>query len=90
MKFKFWEILSWLLVVLLVVLVTWRVFGNGPSEWSVFGVVAGFVLVQVFGFGERITRLEMGTKNGFYNMKKDVGLMENKLDLVCEKLEVAR
>ena len=80
MKFNFMDFLSWLLIALLVVLVAWRVFGNSPSEWAVTSVIIGIVVVKMVNVGERMVVLEMGTKNGFCNMKKDVDLVRQKID----------
>ena len=87
---SFRDILAWIFLLASVVLVLWLIFGNSPTELAVFSVIAGFVLVKMFDSEKRLGYLEMGMKNGFYNVKKDVNIMEKKLDLVCEKLGVEK
>lgn len=82
MKINFKSMLAWIFLLVAVVLVLWLIFGDSPTELTVFSVVAGFVLVKMWDMGERQTELEMRTKKGFYNIKKDVGLMKTDLNLI--------
>ncbi len=85
---NFRNILSWIFLLASVVLVLWLIFGDSPTELIVFSVVAGFVLVKMFETEKRLTCVEMGAKNGFCNMKKDMGVMDKKMDLIGDKLGV--
>jgi len=95
MKMSVWEFLSWVFAILALVLVLWRAFGNSPSEWAVAAAVISVLVAKVVGLSERVVGLEAGMKHGFYNVKKDMNLinmkiegMGNKVDLIGEKLEV--
>lgn len=85
---NFRNFLAWVFLLTSLVLVLWLIFGDSPTELAVFSVVAGFVLIKMFDTEKRLTCLEMGMKNGFCNVKKDMKLTQKKLDLVCDKLEV--
>lgn len=64
------------------------VFGNSPTDLQVVAPFIAMGFVKMWGMSERVTMLEMGTRNGFYNIKKDVNLMKKKVDLIGDKLGV--
>ena len=79
---KFRDFLSWGFLLASVILVLWLILGDSPTELVVFSVVSGFVLVKMFDTEKRVTCLEMGTKNGFRNMRKDMDLIKEKLGIL--------
>ena len=92
MKVNFKDVLSWIFLILIIVLLLWYMFGDSPTEVIIYSVVAGFVLVKTWNFNDRLTRVEMGTKNGFDMMKAEVrngfGVVKRDMDLINGRLRV--
>lgn len=92
MKVNFKDVLSWIFLILIIVLLLWYMFGDSPTEVIIYSVVAGFVLVKMWNFNDRLTRVEMGTKNGFDMMKAEVrngfGVVKRDMDLINGRLRV--
>lgn len=85
---KYLDILFWVSLVVGIVMVLWKIFGNSPTDLQVIApfIVMGFV--KVWDVNERQIRLEMGTKNGFTKMKYDFGLIKQDLSLIKERLRI--
>ena len=90
MKINFRDVLLWIFLVLTIVLLLWYMFGDSPTEVIIYSVVAGFVLVKMWDFNERLTRVEMGTRNGFGMMKRDMSLVKEDMSLVKENISLVR
>ena len=87
-KIKVLDILFWVFLVIGVVMVLWRVFGNSPTDLQVVVPFVIMGLVKVWNVNERQIKLEMGTKNGFSRIKQDFGLLKQDIDLIKERLGI--
>jgi len=88
MRVDFRDVLFWAFLILTVVLLFWYMFGNSPMELFVSSGIAGLVLVKMWNFNERLTRVEIGTKHGFDMMKRDVDLVKGDLGLIKRRLGI--
>lgn len=81
MKIKIWDVVFWIALVVGIVMVLWRVFGNSPTDLQ---VVAPFIVMgfsKMWGMNERLVRLEMRTMNGFRKVGDDIGLIKERLGI---------
>jgi len=88
MRIRFVDIMFWIFLVIAGVLVLWRVFGDSPGVDAVLASMIAGIVFMVMGMGERLTRLEMGTKHGFAMIKKDMELIKRDVGLIKEGLGV--
>ena len=81
-RIKILDILFWVFLVIGIVMIMWRLFGNSPTDLQVLVpfVVMGFL--KIWNMNEKQIRLEMGTKNGFSRIKYDFGLMNDGMGLI--------
>jgi len=82
MKFRFLDILAWIFLIITVVLLFWYMFGNSPAGVAIYSGIAGFVLVKMWNFNERLIGVEMGSKNGFSLIRKDMDLLKGDTGLL--------
>lgn len=90
MKIRFLDIMSWIFAIVFVVLVFWFILGDSPAEVIIYSVVAGFVLVQMWNFERRLTRIEEKTRYGFAMMKKDVGMIKSDVGLLKKDVNLLK
>ena len=88
MNVKIWDVVFWVALVIGIVMVLWRVFGNSPTDLQ---VVAPFIVMgfsKMWGMNERLVRLEMKTGHGFRRAGEDIGLIRQDINLIKERLEI--
>jgi len=81
-KIKIWDVVFWVALVVGIVMVLWRVFGNSPTDLQ---VVAPFIVMgfsKMWGMNERLVRLEMKTAGGFRRVGDDIGLIKERLGIL--------
>lgn len=88
MRVDFRDVLFWVFLILTVVLLFWYMFGNSPMELFVSSGIAGIIFLKMWSLNERQIRLEMGTRNGFNMIKRDMDLMKNDLGLIKGRLGI--
>jgi hypothetical protein len=88
MRIRFVDIMFWAFLIITGILVLWRVFGNSPGVDAILGSVVVGIIFMMIGQGERLTKLEMGTRYGFVVMKKDMDLIKGDMQLIKERLGV--
>ena len=81
-KINIKDILFWIFFVIGIAMILWKIFGNSPTDLQVVipFIIMGFL--KIWGMNERMIKLEMKTKNGFYNMKRDMNLIKQDLNLI--------
>ena len=80
-KIKVWDVIFWIALVVGVVMVLWRVFGNSPTDLQ---VVAPFIVMgfsKMWGINERLVRLETRAVSGFRRVGEDMGLIKERLGI---------
>ena len=85
-KIKILNVLFWVSLVVGIVMVLWRIFGNSPSDLQVVAPFFVMGAAKMWDVNEKQIRLEMGTRNGFDRMKQDINLMKQDINLVKENI----
>ncbi len=88
MSWNFRRILFWIFAVICVVLLLWLIFGDSPTELFVSSAVVVLIIVKIWDMNERQIKMEMGTKNGFCNMGRDMNLIKQDMNLIKKRLEI--
>lgn len=83
---KIERILFWMFTVVAIVLLLWLIFGDSPTELFVSSIVGGVIVTKMWSIREKQVKLELGTKNDFNNMKKDMDLIKQNLSLIKKRL----
>lgn len=80
-KINWDEVEFWVFAVICMVLLLWLIFGNSPTELFVSSAVVILIIVKMWDINEKQIKIEMGTRNGFYNMKQDMNLIKKRLEI---------
>ncbi len=82
------EILFWIFLVLSLILLLWIVFGNSPDEFTFIITIAFTLLLKIWSISDRqiisemkINSLDKNIRNSFIRMKRDIGLIKDKLKI---------
>ena len=74
------EVLFWIFLVLSIVFLIWRVFGNTPTELITFITIIFMVVLKLWSVSNRQIKHEMKVKNSFNKMRQDINLIKKKLN----------
>lgn len=88
MNSDFRKILFWIFAVTCVVLLLWLIFGDSPTELFVSSAVVVLIIMKIWGMNEKQIKMEMGTKNGFCNMGRDMKIIKQDMKLIKKRLGV--
>ena len=81
MNNKFLDVLFWVFLVIGIVMVLWRIFGNSPTDLQIIVPFIAVGFVKMWGMNERLVRLEMRTVSGFRRVGDDIGLIKERLGI---------
>ncbi|MCK4997737.1 hypothetical protein KAS08_05530 [Candidatus Pacearchaeota archaeon] len=84
---KIERVLFWVFTLTAVVLLLWLILGDSPTNLFVSSVVGGIIVTKMWSMRERQIKLEMGARNGFDNMKRDIGLIKEDLGSMKQDLD---
>ena len=73
------EVLFWIFLVLSIVFLIWRVFGNTPTELITFITIIFMVVLKLWSVSDRQIKHEIKVKNSFSKMRQDMDLIKKKL-----------
>jgi hypothetical protein len=62
-KIKLFNTLSWIFIIIGIILLIWRIFGNSPIVDGVLISLASGLFFKVMTIGERLTKLEVQFEN---------------------------
>ncbi len=88
MRLNFRRILFWVFAVICIVLLLWLIFGNSPTELFVSSAVVILIIVKIWEMNEKLIKVEMGTKNGFCNIGRDMKTIKQDMGLIKKRLEI--
>jgi len=66
------SILFWILLIILIVLIIWRIFGNSPSDFSILITALLTILIKMWAISDELKDFKHEVKFSFYKVKKDI------------------
>ena len=81
MKIDIREVLFWILLVILVGLIFWYVFGNSPTEVAIYVTITSMIILKVWHISDRQIKSDINAWHSFNNIKKDLILIKGKLEI---------
>jgi len=79
-KRKILDIIAWIALIVGIIMVLWRIFGNSPTDLAVVTPFIIFGLAKTWSNNNKIYDLEIKMKNNFNKAKEDMNRIENKID----------
>lgn len=87
LKRKILNILFWILLVIGLIMIIWKIFGKSPSDVAILIPFIVMLLIKIWSNSDRIRDvgyqvkiLSMNTKSAFEKVRKDMNRIENKID----------
>ncbi|MBU0466333.1 MAG: hypothetical protein KJ718_02505 [Nanoarchaeota archaeon] len=74
------NILFWITLIIAVILVIWRIFGNSPTELSIVIVLFLTLIFKVWAISDETKEFKHEVKMSFVKVKKDFDDLKNKLE----------
>ncbi len=76
------EILFWIFLILLVILILWKIFGNSPSDLSI--IITGMLtlLLKMWSISDELKDFKYKTKLSFQRTKEDINLIKRKINKI--------
>ena len=85
LKRQILDTIAWIALIVGIVMVLWKIFGNSPSGLEVIIPFIVLALMKIWSNNNRIWELEIKMKNSFEKVRGDTKRIENKIDLLNKK-----
>ncbi len=85
LKRQILEILFWIALIVGIIMIIWRIFGDSPTDLAVISPFIVMGLVKIWTNNNRIWELEIKMKNSFDKVKENMNRIENKIDLLIKR-----
>lgn len=79
-KRKILDILFWVFLIIGVILLLWRIFGNSPSELAVIMPFVLMLMFKMWSISDGLKDFRYEVRNSFVNVKTDMGEMKKDID----------
>jgi len=79
------NILFWILLIIVIILILWRIFGNSPSDLSIIITALFALLLKMWTISDELNSFKHEVKFSFYKVKKDMSSIKNKIDITENK-----
>lgn len=89
-KTKILDVLFWIFLIIGIIMVLWRVFGNSPTDLAVISPFIAMTLMKVWSNNNKTWELKIKMRKGFNKVRGDIGRIETKIDDLSNKLNVGR
>ena len=83
---KILDAIFWIALVVGIVMVAWRVFGNSPTDIAVISPFIVMGLTKIWTNNNRIWELEIKMKNSFGDVKADMRDIKIQINNLSNKL----
>lgn len=70
--------LFWILFVIVIILIIWRIFGNNPSDLAIILTALLMLLLKMWSIGDDLKDFKHETKFSFHKVKEDIIKMLSK------------
>lgn len=74
------NILFWILFVIVIILILWRIFGNSPSDLTIALPALLMVLLKMWSISDNLNEFKHEVKISFNQVKTDMNNINQKLD----------
>jgi len=92
LKRKILDAIAWIALVVGIIMILWRVFGNSPTDLAVISpfIVLGLVKIwsnnnTIKDVGYQVKLLSNNTKSSFEKVRGDMSRIESKIDSLLNK-----
>lgn len=76
----------WILLIILVILILWRIFGNSPSDIAIMIASILTVLFKMWAISDELREFKHEVKFSFHKIKEDISNIDNKIKKRKNKL----
>ena len=66
------NILFWVALIILVILIIWRIFGNSPSDLSIIITAFFIILIKMWTISDELKEFKHEVKFSFHKVKEDM------------------
>lgn len=80
------NVLFWILLIIVVILIIWRIVGNSPTDFSIIVTALFMVLLKMWAVSDELKDFKHEVKFSFYKVKKDMSNIKNKVEIVEDNL----
>jgi len=66
------NILFWVALIILVILIIWRIFGNSPPDLSIIITALFMILIKMWTISDELKEFKHEVKFSFHKVKEDM------------------
>ncbi len=78
LKRKILDILFWVLLIILLTLIIWRVFGNSPTDLSIILTATLTLLLKLWAMSDELKEFKHEVRFSFHKVKEDINQLNKK------------
>ena len=82
LKRKILRIVFWIALIVGIVMVLWRIFGNSPTDLAVISPFIAMAIIKLLSVSDDLKNFRYQAKLSFNKVKENIGRIENKIDLL--------
>ena len=77
---KILNILFWVLLVVGIILILWKIFGNNPTDFSIIITFTLMLMLKMWSLSDELKEFKYDVKSSFGKIKRDVSEIKNLLN----------
>jgi len=78
LKRKILDALFWIFLIISIVLILWRIFGDSPSEISIIVSIAFMMMFKMWDISDSLRDFKYDIKSSFRKVKEDINKLSKK------------
>ncbi len=82
------NLLFWILLIIVIILVLWRIFGNSPSDISILLASLLTLLLKMWAISDEIKDFKHEVKFSFYKVKEDADSIKDKMGKIEDEVAI--
>ncbi len=75
------EILFWILLIIVIILILWRIFGNSPSDLSILLASLLTILLKMWAISDELKEFKHEVKFSFHKVREDINSTNSKIKI---------
>ncbi len=80
------NILFWILFIIVIILILWRIFGNSPSDLAIILPALLMLLLKIWSISDNLNDFKHEVKFSFHQVRQDINNINQKLDIHDKKI----